>query len=74
MQEASNAKTATGTARLTGFEDKKDTHGCLLIFVREVPYCSRFTHQASSVAGGLACFGPVKVPRGHSSDYFAVLT
>lgn len=24
--------------------------------VREVPYCSRFTHQASSVAGGLACF------------------
>lgn len=30
MQEASKAKTVTTTARLTGFEDKKDTHGCLL--------------------------------------------
>ena len=30
--------------------------GILPFLVREVPYCSRFTHQASSVAGGLACF------------------
>jgi hypothetical protein len=46
--------------------------GASIFLVREVPYCSRFTHQASSVAGGLACF-PVKVPRRHSSDYFARL-
>jgi hypothetical protein len=39
MQEASKAYTVTRTAWLTGFEDKKDTHGRLLIFVREVPYC-----------------------------------
>ena len=39
--------------------------------VREVPFSSRFTHKASSVAGGLACIGPVMVPRSHSSNYTA---
>jgi hypothetical protein len=45
--------------------------GCLPFLVREVPSGSRFTHKASSVAGGLAC-RPAKVPRGHSSDYFNI--
>jgi hypothetical protein len=41
--------------------------------VREVPCCSRFTHQASSVCGWVSLYqGPVKVRRSHSSDYSGV--
>lgn len=36
MQEAPKAKTVTGTARLTGFEDKKHTHKAAPIIVRGV--------------------------------------
>jgi len=55
MHVAPKAKTVSRTARLPGFEDKKHTHWVFSHLVREDPSCSRFTHWASSVAGGLAC-------------------